>query len=351
MATLKEIAKECNVSATTVSNILNGRPKVSEETKQKVLEVVHRRGYQPDYIAQGLRRKKTNCIGIIAEDIHQFTTPEILEGIMEVCEAKGYRTMIQNLRLYMRWNDTWYHNDTAYRSVMDPVMQEMISLKVDGLLYVAGHGRIIPYLAENNSIPSVMVYAYTESEKVPSIVIDDEKGGYEMTKYLISKGHRKIGVIGGKKDNIHTQKRLMGYQTALFEKKIFYNPAWVRYGDWERPSGYEQARFLAQEGLTAIFCMNDNMTGGVYDYFREKGVQIGEEISIAGFDNRDISEYFYPRLTTMELSLRKIGIESACLLLDSLEGGQSLHTKNVVEKKIPCTLIERESVKCINPST
>ena len=60
MVTLKEIAKECNVSATTVSNILNGRPKVSEETRQKVLEVVHRRGYQPDYIAQGLRRKKTN---------------------------------------------------------------------------------------------------------------------------------------------------------------------------------------------------------------------------------------------------------------------------------------------------
>lgn len=95
--------------------------------------------------------------------------------------------------------------------------------------------------------------------------------------------------------------------------------------------------------------MNDNMTGGVYDYFHEKGVQIGEEISIVGFDNRDISEYFYPRLTTMELSLRRIGIESACLLLDSLESGQSLHTKNVVEKKIPCTLIERESVKCIIP--
>lgn len=349
MVTLKEIAQECNVSATTVSNILNGRPKVGEETRQKVMEVVQRRGYQPDYIAQGLRRKKTNCIGIIAEEIDQFTTPEILEGIMEVCETRGYRTMIQNLRLYMRWNDTWFHNETAYRSVMDPVMQEMISLKVDGLLYVAGHGRVISYLPENSSIPSVMVYAYTESEKVPSVVIDDEKGGYDMTKYLISKGHRKIGVIGGKKDNIHTQKRLMGYQTALFEEKIFYNPLWVRYGDWERNSGYEQARFLAQEeGLTAIFCMNDNMTGGVYDYFHEKGVQIGEEISIVGFDNRDISEYFYPRLTTMELSLRKIGIEAASLLLDSLEGGQSLQTKNVVEKKIPCTLIERESVKCIN---
>ncbi len=87
MVTLKEIAQECNVSATTVSNILNGRPKVSEGTRQKVMEVVQRRGYQPDYIAQGLRRKKTNCIGIIAEEIDQFTTPEILEGIMETCEA------------------------------------------------------------------------------------------------------------------------------------------------------------------------------------------------------------------------------------------------------------------------
>ncbi|MFR2755412.1 MAG: LacI family DNA-binding transcriptional regulator [Eisenbergiella massiliensis] len=102
MVTLKEIAQECNVSATTVSNILNGKPKVSEETRLKVLEVVKKRGYQPNYIAQGLRNQKTRMIGIIAEDIAQFGTPGIIESIMAFCEENGYRTIVQNLRLHAK---------------------------------------------------------------------------------------------------------------------------------------------------------------------------------------------------------------------------------------------------------
>lgn len=143
MVTLKEIAQECNVSATTVSNILNGKPKVSEETRLKVLDVVKRRGYQPNYIAQGLRNQKTRTIGIIAEDIAQFSTPGMIESIMAFCEEKGYRTIVQNLRLYARWQESWFNNEEAYRSVLEPALQELRSIKVDGLIYVAGHARII----------------------------------------------------------------------------------------------------------------------------------------------------------------------------------------------------------------
>ena len=111
MITLKDIAKECGVSTATVSNILNGKNKVSEETRNRVLKVVNDRGYKLNYVAQGLRKQKTQTIGVIAEDIAQFTTPEIIEGIMEVCEERGYRTIVQNLRLYARWQDLWFDND------------------------------------------------------------------------------------------------------------------------------------------------------------------------------------------------------------------------------------------------
>ena len=103
MVTLKEIAQRCNVSVTTVSNILNGKPKVSEETKKMVMDVVAELGYQPNYIAQGLRRQKTHTIGIIADDIAEFSTPKMIESIMACCEDKGYRTVVQNLRLFSRW--------------------------------------------------------------------------------------------------------------------------------------------------------------------------------------------------------------------------------------------------------
>ena len=122
MITLKEIAKECGVSTATVSNILNGKNKVSQETRERVLEVVKERGYKLNYVAQGLRRQKTQTIGVIAEDIAQFTTPEIIEGIMEVCEERGYRTIVQNLRLYSRWQDLWFDNERMYYSVMDPAV-------------------------------------------------------------------------------------------------------------------------------------------------------------------------------------------------------------------------------------
>lgn len=103
MVTIKEIAQECNVSAATVSNILNGKENVSAQTRERVLKVIEQRDYQPDHLARSLRKRKSNTIGVIAEDIGQFSTPAILEGIMRRCEREGYQTMIQNLCLYARW--------------------------------------------------------------------------------------------------------------------------------------------------------------------------------------------------------------------------------------------------------
>ena len=349
MATLKEIAQLCNVSPSTVSNILNGKTNVSDQTRQKVMNTITKLEYQPNFFAQSMRKQNSHIIAIITEDLNAFSSAPIVEAIMEYCERYGYKTILMNLRLYHRWNDTWYENTERIKTILQPVIREILSFRADGLLYVSGHCRIIHNVFDGLTIPAVFAYGISSHSKYPSIIFDDEKGAYDITKYIISKGHSKLGLIGGSADNLHTKSRLIGYQRALFESNILYNPLWTRYGNWRRESGYHEAQYLIENGVTAIFCMNDNMTGGVYDYFHEKGVQIGEEISIVGFDNRDISEYFYPRLTTMELSLRRIGIESACLLLDSLESGQSLHTKNVVEKKIPCTLIERESVKCIIP--
>lgn len=348
MVTIKEIARECNVSAATVSNILNGRPNASDEMREKVLKMVREKGYQPDYLARGLRKKKTNMIGIIAEDICQFSTPAIMEGIMKYCEEKKYRTIIQNLRLYARWGELWYENESAYRSVLDPVIQEMLSIKVEGLIYVAGHARVIRYFTQEMPIPTVMAYAYTHSPYTPAVVVDDEKAAFDLTKYLISMGHQKIGVIAGKVNNIHTGSRLRGYQRALFEENLLYNPNRVYYGTWERESGYHYASEVVADGATAVFCMNDKMAGGVYDYFREHGIRVGEDISVVGFDNQEMAQYCQPGLTTMKIGLGEIGTEAAGILLEKLETESDMNgAAKVLEKRIPCSLVERESVRRI----
>lgn len=339
MITLKEIAKECGVSTATVSNILNGKNKVSEETREKVMAVVKERGYKLNYVAQGLRKQKTQTIGVIAEDIVQFTTPEIIEGIMEVCEERGYRTIVQNLRLYSRWQDLWFDNDKMYYSVMDPAVQEMASIRVDGIVYVAGHARNIHRFPSEYQIPSVLAYAYSQEKDVPSVVIDDEEGARLIVEHLIKKGHTKIGVMAGEQENIHTKLRILGYQKALFDAGILYNPELICYAGWGKELSYGAAEKLLSKDITAIFCMSDRNAGGVYKYLFEKGKQAGRDISIVGFDDEMISDFMTPRLTTMRIDRLQIGKRAVELLFDKMEG------KEVPDEiKVPCRLIDRESV-------
>lgn len=345
MVTLKEIARECNVSPTTVSNILNGKPKVSEETKERVLETVNRLGYRPNYIAQGLRNQKTKMIGIIAEDISQFSTPEIVEGIMSYCEEKGYRSIVKNLRFYARWSDSWYNKDSDYHAILEPAIRELTSIMVDGIIYVAGHARVIQCFPKDFYTPAVMAYASDSNPEIPSVGIDDQAAAYEIVNYLISKGHRKIGVIGGRVDNIHTQQRLLGYQKALFEHQILYNPAWIRYAAWDADSAYLEAQEILKTEVTAVFCMSDRMAGGLYRYLNEKGKRAGVDLAVAGFDDQEIAGFFLPGLTTMALPLIEIGHVSARMLLEQIESGEKqVHDDKAEKILMPCAFIERESV-------
>lgn len=345
MVTLKDIAKRCDVSVSTVSNILNGIPKVSEETRKKVLQAIKETGYQPNYIARGLRKKKTKLIGIIVEDISLFSAPIIIESIMSYCEEKNYRTIMVNLRLYARWKEQWYHDEKEYYSVLNPAIQELLSIKVDGIIYVPGHARNMSCFAEDLKIPAVMTYGYTHTLRFPSVVIDDEKGGYDMTEYLLNMGHKRIGVIGGRKDNIHMDKRLLGYQRALFDGQIFYDPDLVCYGSWDRVCGYEGAETLIKKNVTAIFCFSDILAGGVYDYLEENGLEAPEDISVVGFDDQIIAEYFRPALTTAALPLKEIGKKAAELLIQILDGETEEKTNQIEVISVPCSLILRKSVK------
>jgi LacI family transcriptional regulator len=349
MVTLKEVAEMCGVSATTVSNVINGKEKTSEETRQRILQVVEETGYKPNVIAKGLRSKRSRTIAIVAEDLAQFTSPPMIESMMESCEKMDYRVVVHNLRLYDRWQDTWYNRADEYYSVINPVLRDLVSAQVDGIIYVAGHARIVKTFNNNFELPVVMCYAYSESNDIPSVVIDDEESAYEMVKYLISNGHKRIGIVGGRIENIHTAQRLAGYQRAMFEHGLLFDPKLVFYGDWSRQSGYEGARKLMQQNVTALFGISDLMTGGIYDYLYENDIKIGKEISVAGFDNEGISDFFRPRLTTTELPLRDIGRKSAELLLHKLEAGDEEKEKSDTPEvyKIPCCMRVRESVKKI----
>ena len=347
MITVKEIAKRCNVSPSTVSNILNGRKNVGEQTRQRVMDCVKETGYQPNYFAQNIRKQSNRLLSIITEDLTVFGTNPMVEAIMAYCDDHNYRTILMNLRLYKKWKNTWYDENEKIKAALKPIIQEALSIRVNGIIYVAGHCRVIDYFPPNFLIPAVITYGMSKDNRYPSIIIDDEKGGYDTTRYLIARGHKKIGVIAGVMDNLHTKLRLLGYQKALFEEGVLYNPSLVNYGDWERQSGYHCAKGLVDEQVTAIFCMNDAMAVGAYDYLYEKNLIVGRDISVVGYDNMDISDCLRPRLTTNGIQLSEIGRRSAEIMIQMLEDTDN--NKNaVLTFKVPCKIVERESVTALN---
>lgn len=343
MPNIKEISKLAGVSTATVSNVLNNSPKVTQETREKVLRVIKETKYQPNTIAKSLKVKRTNTIGVISEDITVFNTPEIIDGIDEYTESCGFHIILNNLRLFKRLGN--HYGDTAkYRKLIAETVRVLLSRQVDGIIYIGAHSRDVSNMIGEITVPVVYTYCYSSEESDYSVNYDDEAAAYNVIKYLIGLGHRKIGVISGLYDSFQSQARFKGYQRALFDYNLLFNPAYLKAGDWEQESGYLLGKELLRlpEPPTAIFAMNDLMAGGVIDAAVELGKRIPEDLSLIGFDNRECSNFFTPKLTTMALPLNEMGKKSAEILVD-LVNDQAVNLDHR-HTKLECRLIMGESV-------
>ncbi|MBP5602442.1 MAG: LacI family DNA-binding transcriptional regulator [Treponema sp.] len=340
MITLKELAVECGVSIATISNILNGKSNVSEKTKQRVLKVIEQTGYKPNYMARTLRAHKTNTVGLIIDDIGAFSSPNLIEGVLNLLEAQGYKAIIETLRLYSKWSNK--PDSAEYGKAVRESVDEMLSIKVDGIIFIAAHAHDIEYFPKGLDVPIVIAYAYQTDNSIPAIKIDDFESSYIMTKHLIEKGHKKIAIVGGGVNDRHEQDRLEGFEKAMTEASLPVDKELFELGYWSREGGKEACSKLFKKStdFTCIFCFNDLMAAGVYDYLYEIGRQPGKDYAVAGFDNREMSDYLTPALTTMEIPLEEIGHEAAEVLLKKIDGIE-IDNNDI---KIPCRLIKRQSV-------
>lgn len=339
MATIKEIAKRAGVSTATVSYVLNGTKKISTETVNRVNEVINELNYAPNTIAMNLRKGKTYTIGVITEDLRCFPTPEILNGIGEALEDANYQMVVHDLHLYGKiWPD--YTKINQYKNRIEKGVQVLRQSMVSGIIYVCMHDRELNNLIRPLDIP--LVYAYSNCTGEDSFIsYDDFNSAKSMVEYLIQLGHSNIGVICGFHHAYPTQARLHGAKLALEEKGLKLPEEYIRYGDFEYQSGYEQTLELLKlkNPPTAIFAMNDIMAAGSYKACAEMGIRIPEDISIVGFDNRDISRYLNPSLTTMGLPLQEIGKQALEALLESISNKDTSPRQTTLS----CQIITRYS--------
>ena len=340
MATIKEIAKMADVSTTTVSNVLNGKPGAASEAKaQEIFALAKKLAYTPNALAKSLKQRKSNSIGIITEDLTVFNAPEIVDGIDACCEEHGYEILLANMRLFKRYHNN-FTDTPQHQTLLNELVRNLIAKQVEGLIYVGYHCREIHCLPVNLSVPIVYAYCFPRNMIYPAVMYNDEKAAYDVACCLIGKGHRSIGVMSGPLTSFHSQSRLRGVQKALFDHAVLYNADAVRYGDWTRDAGYESAKELVEQGCTAIFAFNDLMASGVYEWCSEHGLEVGSDISLFGFDNRDISCGYTRKISTVEPPLNEIGRASAELVLREV-GGEKVKPERLL---IPCRILERGSI-------
>lgn len=339
MATIREISKIANVSIATVSKVLNGKKGVSQATIDNVLAIAKELDYRPNLTARNLKKGQSRTLGVITEDLTVFNTPDIVDGIDAYCESRNYHYILGNLRFIKRYGNK--PKDTRECTELAlALVDTMLSKQVDGIIYVGCHSHAVVPLRTISETPFVYAYCYSTDPQIPSVMYDDQKAAYEATSLLISKGHHAIGVITGQAESIHTANRLLGYQEALYSANIPYNPRHTVHGNWERDQGYTLGKQLIDAGVTAIFAQNDLMATGVIDYCNKNDIKVGKDLSLIGFDNREISIVCRPTLSTVSLPLFEIGQNATHLMLDILAGQ---HVPCGQKLMLACNVIERES--------
>lgn len=321
MATIYDVAKAAGVSPKTVSRVLNRDAPVGKMTREAVEAAMSQLGYVPSNAARMMRSSKSGLIGLITGAIS--TTPEasdpkglpdllIVQGIQTVMSASGMTLMIA---------------DTGNRADQVPhLMRTFLEHRAEGLVYVAGHHQRVELPPTPRDTPLILANCYDDLG-TPAVLPDDERGQHDLVTRLIHSGHRRIGYLTLPRHMDATRLRLSGYQRALSEAGIAYDPALVASGfvnDRDRNGtllwdAIDRVMSLPQRP-TVLCCGNDEMALRVYGILRTRGLRVPEEISVAGYDNyRTIAETLYPPLTTVELPYAAMGVRAAEWLLSLIK--------------------------------
>lgn len=340
MATMRDVAELAGVSTATVSHVINGSKKLSPETTGKVLRAISQVNYTPNTVAKSLRMGQTHTIGVLVEDIRGLPVAAIVSGISETLSKAGYKTIFHDLHLLEKLYNQ-YEQIGTYRERINEGVTLLKSSNVDGIIYVAMHDRHLDYLLDPMETP--LVYAYSHgTDQDTYVTYSNRDSAADMTRYLLKHGHKRIGVIAGHPHSYPTGQRLLGIQMAMQQAGLVLPPEYIRYGNWEYESGKEQTVALLQlpNPPTGIFAMNDLMAAGSLAVIQAKGLQIPEDIAIVGFDNREISSYLQPPLTTVALPTPEIGAKAALHIIDMISNPYIHPVRDI----IPCSIIERGSV-------
>ncbi len=322
---IKDIARAAGVSHSTVSRALSDSPLVAPETRGRIQKIAGELGYSPNAIARGLVTRQTRTVGVIVTTISDPFIGEVVRGIEEVAVDNDYRIILANS-----------HSDPVREVNLVKGLREW---RVDGVIVASSRvGALYMPLLKEIGVPIVLINNQHQGPYIHSVGVDNIRGAQVATHHLLAQGHRLIGYIGGPPEHASSQERLLGYQQALSEARIPFDPSLVQSGNGRAAGGEQVAQLLFRSSTpTAIFCYNDMTAIGALRALRCHGQRVPEDVSLVGFDDIEFASFVEPPLTTIRQPKDEMGRLATRMLIDLLRG------ESVTNLLVPGELVVRES--------
>ena len=309
MATIKDVARLAGVSPSTVSKYMNGgnvRPEIAQTLRHAVAEL----DYRVNPFARNLKTQRSRSIGILLPDMTAPFYGTVVMALDRCLREPGYHSLI-----------SCYGSDHGLER---DNLQFLLSNGIDGLVYAPENISAEEFyeLTSSRAIPMVQVDRVIQGIRSDAVLVDNSQASYQAVSRLISKGHRRIGIITGPKSVFSAKERLVGYLRALSDHSILYDDALVVSDVNAFATGYRGCEALLQllDPPTAIFATNYDITLGLITAAREKGVQIPGELNICGFDCVAACGMMNPPLPVVQQPETEIGQKAAAYLMERLEG-------------------------------
>ena len=332
-STLKDVAQAAKVSLSTASRVLSGKAeayRISEVTEKAVQLAAKQLRYRPSRIAQSLRSQTTGMIGVLLPDIGNPFFSAIANQVSVLAEKHSFSVLLACSR---ESTDTETY-----------LVQELCSRQVDGLI-VCPVGERADHLVELDAtgLPMVLVDRGFSDSGMVTVMSENCEGATQLTRLVLEKGHRKVGILQGIPGTLLSEERLRGIRIALHEKRIEFSPALVRGNQFDEPSGYKAAHWLLKHhpDITAIIALNNLSLLGAMRAISELGIQVPEQLSLATFDDIPFADFLKTPLTAACQDVPGLGQTAAKLLLEHIKTGKQ---PEQVTHRLPVQLVVRTSI-------
>ena len=335
ISTIKDVAKAAGVSIATVSRAITGKAQVKPEVRQRILDAIEALDYRPNISARNLVMGKNRTIGVLVSDLTNSFTGEILSGIEEMCQTFKYDVLVCSTGGDIK-------KEALY-------LEQFEGKQVAGLIMIPWklHAETVEKI-NSMAIPIIMVNRNNSKLTVPTIAIDNYKASYQMTNYLISKGHKRIGFIRNSVDvDFFGLDQYRGYKQAMMDHLLDVDQRYIKYGDFSMENSYRIVKnfILDKDVPTAIFATSDIMAIGAINALRDNDYKVPEDVSVVGFNNVKMASLYRPRLTVIHQPLYSIGTVAVKMIANKRDYSFTAENRVVI---MPHKLIERESCGPVN---